>query len=75
MATFPSGSYIDPQEGVVLCSTPRLARSLRLEQARLQRDGGAKQWQPPIILTLAQWLDELLSRAVLTGELQPDTLP
>lgn len=75
LATFPSGSYIDPQEGVVLCSTPRLARSLRLEQARLQRDGGAKQWQPPVILTLAQWLDELLSRAVLTGELQPDTLP
>ena len=75
MATFPAGPNIDPQEGVVLCSTPRLARSLRLEQGRMQRDCGARKWQPPVILTLAQWLDELLSRAALTGELPPDTLP
>ncbi|MDR2220597.1 MAG: PD-(D/E)XK nuclease family protein [Methylobacillus sp.] len=60
---------------VVLCSTPRLARSLRLEQARIRRDGGAISWQPPQILTLTQWLDETLSRAMLAGELPSDFLP
>ncbi|MDR2876075.1 MAG: PD-(D/E)XK nuclease family protein, partial [Methylobacillus sp.] len=60
---------------VVLCSTPRLARSFALEQARIRRDGGAALWQPARISTLAQWLDETLSRAMLAGELPTDFLP
>lgn len=75
MATFGAAIGIDSQQGVVLCSTPRLARSLRLEQGRLQRDSGARRWQPPVILTLAQWLDDIMSRAALSGDLPPDTLP
>lgn len=63
------------QEAVILCSTPRLARSLRMEQSRLQRERGAVRWQLPIILTLAQWLDERISRAILTGDLPHDFMP
>lgn len=75
LATFATAPDRVPTQGVVLCSTPRLARSLRLEQGRLQRDGGATKWQPPTILTLAQWLDDIVSRAVLAGELSPEILP
>lgn len=75
MATFAAASGRIPLQGVVLCSTPRLARSLRLEQARLQRDAGTARWQPPVVLTLAQWLDDVVSRAVLAGELASDILP
>ncbi|HSI96261.1 MAG: PD-(D/E)XK nuclease family protein [Methylophilaceae bacterium] len=63
------------ENAVILCSTARLARSLRLEQGRLRRVQGLTQWHPPTILTLSQWLDDLVDRAMLTGELPPDYLP
>lgn len=63
------------QEAVVLCSTVRLTRSLRLALARAQRDRGAAQWRPPLIRTLTQWLDDFTARATLSGQLAPDYLP
>ena len=63
------------ENAVILCSTARLARSLRLEQGRLRRVQGLTQWHPPTIRTLSQWLDDLVDRAMLTGELPPDFLP
>ncbi|WP_240483809.1 PD-(D/E)XK nuclease family protein [Methylobacillus sp. MM3] len=60
---------------LVLCSTARLARSLRMELGRIQRMRGATQWQPPTILTLSQWLDDAITRAMLAGELPADYLP
>jgi probable DNA repair protein len=60
---------------LVLCSTARLARSLRMELGHIQRARGMTQWQPPTILTLAQWLDDAITRAMLAGELPADYLP
>lgn len=63
------------ENAVVLCSTARLASSLRVEHGRARRTSGLRQWQPPVVLTLAQWLDEVSARAMLAGELPPDFLP
>jgi len=64
-----------PETAVILCSTARLARSLRLEQGRVRRTQGLAQWHPPTIRTLSQWLEDLVARAMLAGELPPDYLP
>lgn len=56
---------------LLLCSTPRLARALRLV-----RDAGAAEvWRPAQTATVAQFLDDLLERALLRGELAADALP
>ena len=46
-----------------------------MELGRIQRAQGVTQWQPPTILTLAQWLDDTITRAMLVGELPADYLP
>ena len=60
---------------VILCSTARLARNLRLAHNRAQAANGLLQWQPLLVMTLAQWLDEVLTQSMLTGEISPDSLP
>jgi exodeoxyribonuclease-5 len=59
----------------VLCSTHRLARSLRLAYDRQQAAKGLTQWQPLPARTLAQWLEETITQSMLTGEIPSDTLP
>jgi exodeoxyribonuclease-5 len=59
----------------VLCSTARLARSLRLEYGRGQLARGETRWQPLQALTLAQWLDGVLDEAMLRGEFPADSVP
>ena len=60
---------------LILCSTARLARSLRHYHARIQHDKGSAQWQPLPTLTLNAWLDEWLEQALLCGNIAPDDIP
>ena len=59
---------------LVLCSTARLARSLRILHAR-QQAAGRQQWQPLPALTLNVWLDEWIEQALLCGDIAPDEMP
>lgn len=59
----------------ILCSTARLARSLRQQHAREQAAQGLARWQPLPALTLAQWLDGLLDEALLSGEVPAESAP
>jgi len=60
---------------IVLCSTARLARSLRLSHGRQQAAQGLQQWQPLAVRTLAQWLHDTITQAMLAGDIPPDILP
>ncbi len=62
-------------DAVVLCSTHRLARSLRLEHDRASIARGLSRWQPLKALTLAQWLDAVLAEAQLSGEIPASSIP
>ncbi|MEO8417679.1 MAG: PD-(D/E)XK nuclease family protein [Methylophilaceae bacterium] len=59
----------------IICSTARLARSLKMAQNRMQRDQGRTQWQPLPTMTLTQWLQGLMTQAQLAGEIAAGTLP
>jgi len=56
---------------LILCSTARLARSIRLAHAADQRNMGMKQWLPLQVLTLSQWLAGLAQRADCGFEYSP----
>ncbi len=60
---------------LVLCSTNRLAQSIRQGYDRAQVDRGLTVWQPLQVTTLAQWLDDLTATAMLTGEIAVDDAP
>ncbi|HEY8084342.1 MAG TPA: PD-(D/E)XK nuclease family protein, partial [Methylophilaceae bacterium] len=60
---------------LILCSTARLARGLRLAHSRAQRLAGLTQWQPLRALTLTQWLEDLTQRAILSGSAPPKDIP
>lgn len=60
---------------IIVCSTARLARSLLLVLQSQQVQSGATQWHAPTILTLADWLQELIESALLMGELDPADTP
>ena len=59
----------DLQDSLILCSTARLARSLRLTHGRSQSAEGLPQWQPLPALTLSQWLGNLTEQALLQGQI------
>ena len=58
-----------PADAVVLCTTPRLARDLRLEHNQLQAATGATGWATLQTGLLADWLDACMERALLCGRL------
>ncbi len=60
---------------LILCSTARLAHSLRQAHADTQRRAGLKQWQPLPALTLGQWLTAVTQRVLLSGKVSPGTIP
>ena len=60
---------------LILCSTARLARSLRLADERRQQAQGRAQWPPLPAQTLMQWLGETVTQAMLAGEIPLNTLP
>lgn len=63
-----------PADAVVLCTTPRLARDLRLEYNRLQATaaavaGGLSSWATLQASLLPDWLAGLMEQALLAGRL------
>lgn len=60
---------------LILCSTPRLARSLQLAHARRQRQQGSRQWSPLPVMTLASWLEQWVETALLTGAIDAAQAP
>ncbi len=67
LAELPGGP-----EPLVLCATARLALDLRRAHGDLQVARGAVTWQALQSSTPALWLDALVSRALLCGEIPPD---
>ncbi|HZV61511.1 MAG TPA: PD-(D/E)XK nuclease family protein [Methylophilaceae bacterium] len=59
----------------ILCSTARLARSLRASHHETQRAAGFTQWQPLPALTLNQWLDAQIEEALLKGHIPLEETP
>ena len=60
---------------LILCPSARLARSIQNDMSRRQLQAGQKQWQSAPVLTLSQWLDNLIEEALLSGEIaKPHTL-
>lgn len=59
---------------LILCTTARLSRGLQLHQ---QQQLSLKQtvWQTPPIMTLQQWLTQLLQQAMLAGDVDVIDLP
>lgn len=60
---------------IIVCSTARLARSLRLAHGRARQAAGDTQWQPLPALTLQQWLADTLEQAMLQGEIDLQQAP
>lgn len=60
---------------LILCSTPRLARSLQSAHARRQRDAGNRQWAPLPVMTLVGWLERWTEEALLTGAVAAQDAP
>ena len=59
---------------LILCTTARLGRGLQLhyqQQLSLQQT----QWQTPQIMTLQQWLSQLMQQGILAGEVDLQTFP
>ncbi len=67
LADLPGGP-----EPLVLCATARLALDLRRAHGDLQVARGAVTWRALQSSTPALWLDALVSRALLCGEIPPD---
>jgi len=65
----------DAVSSPILCSTARLARSLRVLHHQAQRDAGFSQWQPLPALTLTQWLDTQIEQALLQGHISLTETP
>ena len=70
LADLPGGP-----EPVVLCATARLAVGLRQAHGELQLARGATVWRALQSSTPALWLDALVSRALLRGEIPPAGVP
>ncbi|MDP1982070.1 MAG: PD-(D/E)XK nuclease family protein [Sulfuritalea sp.] len=70
LADLPGGP-----EPAVLCATARLAVSLRQAHGELQMARGATVWRALQSSTPALWLEALVSRALLRGEIPPAGVP
>ena len=62
-------------DAVVLCATPHLAQELRRAHAALCAACGAQSWRALAVATPAQWLDHLVSAALLRGEIPAAAMP
>ncbi len=54
---------------LILCPTARLARSIQNDLAAPQLQAGKTSWQSAPVLTLAQWLDNIIEAALLSGKI------
>lgn len=64
-----------PNSSLILCSTPRLARSLQRLHQRKQIEQGVKKWSPLNVMTLSQWLTHFVEEAVIAGEVDVQHMP
>lgn len=60
---------------LILCSTARLAQSLRQAHARAQIAAGLTQWQPLETYTLDQWLERQVQALMLSGDIPAANAP
>ncbi|MFM1977638.1 MAG: hypothetical protein RLZZ151_153, partial [Pseudomonadota bacterium] len=65
----------DSNSSLILCSTPRLARSLQGIFQREQVRKGIVKWQPLNAVPLSQWLGQVLDEAILLGEIDAAKMP
>lgn len=59
---------------LILCATARLSRGLQLHYQR-QLSLKQTQWQTPQIMTLQQWLSQLMQQGILAGEVNIQSFP
>jgi len=59
---------------LILCTTARLSRGLQLHYQQ-QLSQQQTQWQTPQIMTLQQWLSQLMQQGILAGEVDLQTFP
>lgn len=64
-----------PSTTVTLCATTRLARSLQMVHQRQQIQQGLSQWEVAPISTLGDWLNEVIEKAILFGEIEASDVP
>lgn len=62
-------------QALILTPSARLARSLQQAHAQKKADSGLKSWPSLAVKTLAQWLDETITNALLTGEVDIASAP
>ena len=67
--------YALDTDSLVLCSTQRLARSLRLSRAELFFNNRSQGGSLDEVLTLSQWLDQLFQSALLLGDIDAAHAP
>ena len=54
---------------LILCPSARLVRSIKNDIARQQLQAGQHQWQSTPVLTLGQWLEEIIETGLLSGNI------
>ena len=54
---------------LILCPSARLVRSVKNDIARQQFQAGQHQWQSAPVLTLGQWLDNIIEAGLLSGDI------
>lgn len=65
---------LDLTPQLILCATSRLSRGLQLHYQR-QLSLKQTQWKTPQILTLQQWLSQLMQQGILAGEIAIQNIP
>lgn len=64
-----------PNSSLILCSTPRLARSLRQLHHAAQLKLGLAKWEPLNAVPLSVWLKSFVDEAVMLGDIDAATMP
>ena len=54
---------------LILCPSARLVRSIKNDIARQQLQAGQHQWQSSPVLTLGQWLENIIEAGLLSGDI------
>ena len=60
---------------LILCPSARLARSIQNDIALQQIQAGNSQWHSPAVLTLSQWLADVIEEGLLTGVIDEQAPP
>jgi len=63
------------QDVMILCSTARLARSLKLAIQNKQILAAKTQWQSQPVTTVSTWLNEVIETAILIGDIDSANAP